>query len=255
MIATARRRVVFVAGARGRRRGVPAAAALAVLAVAQEQGRRVRVPAALDSRPTRRSATTRFVLTQTQVPWYLWNSVKVAVLATLATLAVGVPAAYVLSRERFRGARPLMAALLAVQMVSPVVLLVPIYGVIERLGLIDTHAGLILVYAAMQVPFTVWVLKNFFDAVPPSIFEAARLDGASRARTLWSIALPLVAPGPRRDRDLQPRRVLVGVRAGAGAARLAGALHHPARPLQLPERLRDRVAAASPRPASSAWCR
>ena len=80
-------------------------------------------------------------------------------------------------------------------MISPVVLLVPIYAVVERLGLIDTRAGLILVYAAMQVPFTVWVLKNFFDAVPRSLFEAARLDGASRARTLWTIVLPIVGPG------------------------------------------------------------
>jgi multiple sugar transport system permease protein len=136
-----------------------------------------------------------FALTRTQVPWYLWNSAVVALVAATATLAASIPAAYVLSRERFRGRTPLMAALLAVQMVSPVILLVPIYGVVERLGLIDTRTGLILVYAAMQVPFTVWVLKNFFDAVPPSIFEAARLDGASRARTLWTIVLPIVAPG------------------------------------------------------------
>jgi multiple sugar transport system permease protein len=72
---------------------------------------------------------------------------------------------------------------------------VPIYGIIERIGLIDTRAGLILVYAAMQVPFTVWVLKNFFDAVPASIFEAARLDGATRAQTFRTIVLPIVAPG------------------------------------------------------------
>ena len=140
-------------------------------------------------------ANYRFALTHTQVPWYLWNSAIVAVAAAAATLAAAVPAAYVLSRERFDGRRGLLAALLAVQMVSPVILLVPIYGVIERLGLIDTRAGLILVYAAMQVPFTVWVLKNFFDAVPRSILEAARLDGASRARTLWTIVLPLIAPG------------------------------------------------------------
>jgi multiple sugar transport system permease protein len=140
-------------------------------------------------------ANYRFVLTHTQVPWYLWNSLLVAALASAATLAVAVPAAYVLSRDRFRGRRPLLAALLVVQMVSPVILLVPIYGVIERFGLIDTRAGLILVYAAMQVPFTVWVLKNFFDAVPPSIFEAARLDGATRARTFWTIVLPIIAPG------------------------------------------------------------
>ena len=136
-----------------------------------------------------------FVLTQSQVPWYLWNSLVVAAFASAATLAVAVPAAYVLSRDRFRGRTPLLAALLVVQMVSPVILLVPIYGIIERLGLIDTRAGLILVYAAMQVPFTVWVLKNFFDAVPASIFEAARLDGATRVRTFWSIVLPIVTPG------------------------------------------------------------
>ena len=140
-------------------------------------------------------ANYRFALTHTQVPWYLWNSAIVAIAAAAATLAAAVPAAYVLSRERFDGRRGLLAALLAVQMVSPVILLVPIYGVIERLGLIDTRAGLILVYAAMQVPFTVWVLKNFFDAVPRSILEAARLDGASRARTLWTIVLPLIGPG------------------------------------------------------------
>ena len=136
-----------------------------------------------------------FALTGTQVPWYLWNSVKVALLATLLTLAAGIPAAYVMSRERFAGRRPLLLTLLAVQMLSPVVLLLPLYATIDRMGLIDTHLGLVLTYAAIQVPFTAWVLKNFFDALPPAIFEAARLDGASRMRTLWSIALPLVAPG------------------------------------------------------------
>jgi len=136
-----------------------------------------------------------FALTGTQVPWYLWNSVKVAVLATILTLAAGIPAAYIMSRERFAGRRPLLITLLAVQMLSPVVLLLPLYATIDRLGLIDTHLGLVLTYAAIQVPFTAWVLKNFFDALPPAIFEAARLDGASRLRTLWSIALPLVAPG------------------------------------------------------------
>jgi multiple sugar transport system permease protein len=136
-----------------------------------------------------------FALTATQVPWYLWNSVKVAGLATLLTLAIGIPAAFVLSRERFRGRGPMLAILLAVQMLSPVVLLLPLYSQVERLGLADTHAGLILTYAAIQAPFTAWVLKNFLDAVPPALFEAARLDGASRLRTLWSIALPIIAPG------------------------------------------------------------
>jgi multiple sugar transport system permease protein len=194
MIATARRRVLFIAG-------LTAAAAAFLLPQLWLFSLSLKNKAGVYEYPPRwlpaggSLANYRFALTHTQVPWYLWNSAIVAVLAMAATLSVAVPAAYVLSRERFHGRQPLMAALLAVQMVSPVILLVPIYGVIERLGLIDTRAGLILVYAAMQVPFTVWVLKNFFDAVPRSIFEAARLDGASRARTLWTIVLPLVAPG------------------------------------------------------------
>ncbi len=194
MIASARRRIVFIAG-------LAAAAAAFLLPQLWLFSLSLKSKAGVYEYPPRwlpgdRSlANYRFALTHTQVPWYLWNSAIVALLAAAATLAVAVPAAYVISRERFHGRRPLMAALLAVQMVSPVILLVPIYGVIEGLGLIDTRAGLILVYAAMQVPFTVWVLKNFFDAVPRSIFEAARLDGASRARTLWTIVLPLVGPG------------------------------------------------------------
>ncbi len=140
-------------------------------------------------------ANYAFALTRTQVPWYLWNSLRVASLAMLVTMAAGVPAAFVCSRERFRQRTALLGILLAVQMISPVILLVPMYGLVDRLGLLDTHAGLVLAYAAIQVPFTVWVLKNFFDALPQAILEAATLDGASRARTLWTIALPIVAPG------------------------------------------------------------
>lgn len=140
-------------------------------------------------------ANYAFVLAKTQVPWYVLNSARVAVLATLLTMAVGVPAAYVLSRERFRQRNRILGAMLVAQMVSPLVLLVPLYGVISALGLLDTHAGLVLVYGAMQLPFTIVVLKNFFDALPASMFEAARLDGASRLLTLRRIALPLVGPG------------------------------------------------------------
>lgn len=136
-----------------------------------------------------------FALTGTQVPWYLWNSVLVSVSATILTLAVGIPAGFVLSRERFAGRGAMLVVLLAVQMISPVVLLLPLYALVGRLSLLDTHPGLMITYAAIQVPFTAWVLKNFFDAVPASIFEAARLDGSSRLRTAWSIALPLAGPG------------------------------------------------------------
>lgn len=135
------------------------------------------------------------VIEKTQIPFYLWNSAWVAFLATIFTLLLGVPAAYVLSRERFRRRDSFVFLFLAAQMVSPLILLVPIYGLIARLGLLDSHAGLILVYAAIQVPFTVVVLKSFFDGLPTSLFEAARLDGCSRFETFRLVALPLLGPG------------------------------------------------------------
>jgi len=194
MIASAKKRLLFAAG-------LAAAAAAFLLPQVWLFSLSLKNKAGVYEYPPRwipsgaSLANYRFALTHTQVPWYLWNSAVVAATATMATLLVSIPAAYVVSRERFAGRRPLMAGLLILQMVSPVVLLVPIYGVVQRLSLIDTRTGLILVYAAMQVPFTVWVLKNFFDAVPQSLFEAARLDGASRPAMLWRIALPIVGPG------------------------------------------------------------
>jgi multiple sugar transport system permease protein len=140
-------------------------------------------------------ANYAFVLTRTQLPWYLWNSVVVSLAATIATMAIGAPAAYMLSREPFRQRDTIATGLLLAQMVSPIVLLVPLYGLIAQVHLLDTHKGLVLVYAAVQLPFTIVVLRNFFDALPRSLFEAALLDGASRATTFRRIALPLIGPG------------------------------------------------------------
>jgi multiple sugar transport system permease protein len=140
-------------------------------------------------------ANVRFVLEKTQVPVYLWNSAKLAALATAATLLLALPAAFVLSRERFAARQGLRRGLLVVQMVSPIVLLVPIYTVVSALRLLDTHLGLLAAYVAVQLPFTITVLTGFFDSLPDALFEAALLDGASRLRTLRLIALPLIGPG------------------------------------------------------------
>ena len=140
-------------------------------------------------------ANYAFVFTRTQLPWYLWNSLVVSIGATLATMGIGAPAAYVLSREHFRQRETMATGLLLAQMVSPIVLLVPLYGLVAHLRLLDSHTGLILVYTAVQLPFTIVVLRNFFDALPKSLFEAALLDGATRATTFRRIALPLLGPG------------------------------------------------------------
>lgn len=140
-------------------------------------------------------ANYAFVFTRTQLPWYLWNSLIVSIGSTMATMAIGAPAAYVVSRERFRQREAMATGLLLAQMVSPIVLLVPLYGLVAHLHLLDSHTGLVLVYTAVQLPFTIVVLRNFFDALPKSLFEAALLDGATRATTFRRIALPLLGPG------------------------------------------------------------
>jgi multiple sugar transport system permease protein len=150
-------------------------------------------PRLLPAEPT--LANYAFVLAKTQVPYYLANSAKVAALATLLTLALALPAAFVLSRERFPGRAGLTRGLVLVQLVSPLVLLVPIYGIVASLGLLDTHTGLILVYASVQLPLTVSILRTFCDGLPRELFEAALLDGASRFVTLRKVALPLLGPG------------------------------------------------------------
>lgn len=135
------------------------------------------------------------VLERTQIPFYVWNSAKVAILATLLTMLLAIPAGYVLARERFPLREPLHFLFLAAQMVSPLILLVPIYGMVAKLGLLDSHLGLIGVYGAMQIPFSVVVLKGFFESLPRSLFEAAKLDGCSRFETFRLVALPLLGPG------------------------------------------------------------
>ncbi len=150
-------------------------------------------PRLLPAEPT--LANYVFVLAKTQVPYYLGNSAKVAALATLLTLGLALPAAFVLSRERFPGRAGLTRGLVLVQLVSPLVLLVPIYGIVASLRLLDTHTGLILVYASVQLPLTVSILRTFCDGLPRELFEAALLDGASRFTTLRKVALPLLGPG------------------------------------------------------------
>lgn len=135
------------------------------------------------------------ILTDRTFGLYLWNGIKLCALGALGALVVSVPAAYVFSRRSFRGASTLMLGILTVQMVSPLVLLIPLYRYMERLGMLETHAAAAGVYMALGVPLSVWMLKASFDAIPRSIEQAAAVDGCSAAQTLFHITLPLAAPG------------------------------------------------------------
>lgn len=125
----------------------------------------------------------------------LVNSVEVATLVTLIGLLLSVPAAYALSRIPMRGAGTTMAAILATRMLPAIATVIPLYLVASRLGLMDTKAVLVVLYLSFVLPFNVWILSGFFGSIPREIEEAARIDGASRLRTLRSIVLPLSRPG------------------------------------------------------------
>jgi len=136
----------------------------------------------------------RRVFREGMVTWLL-NSTIVTVVGVASIVAVSVPAAYAFSRFRFRGRRQLLGIVLLFQMISSVVIIVPLYSVMTGLGLIDTRAGLILLYVGIQTPFSIWLLKGYFDTVPVELDYAARIDGCNRLQTLRHVLLRPIAPG------------------------------------------------------------
>ncbi len=126
--------------------------------------------------------------------WY-GNSVKVTVSVTLLATALSALAGYSFSRFRFYGRQGLMYTILVGQMLPGVVLLLPLYIYLKDLRLLDTHLGLGIVYMTFAIPLCTWLLKGFFDTIPPDLEEAAMVDGCSRVGAMARIALPLAAPG------------------------------------------------------------
>ncbi|MSP63618.1 MAG: ABC transporter permease subunit [Myxococcales bacterium] len=124
----------------------------------------------------------------------LLNSVIVAAAVTAVGLALSTTAAYALSRFRFSGRRATLRAFLLSQMFPGVVTSIPLYVLLDRLGLLDRLAGLVLVYATTSIPFCVFMLKGTFDALPRELEEAVLLDGGTRFTAFFRVALPLARP-------------------------------------------------------------
>ena len=126
---------------------------------------------------------------------YLLNSAIVAVGSTVVSLIFGTLAAYGFSRFKIKHAQGMMFFLLAIRMIPSVAIVIPIF-VIARFGkLLDTRLLLIVVYMLFNVPFTVWMMKGFFDDIPKELEEAGEVDGCTRAQSLVKIILPVVQPG------------------------------------------------------------
>ncbi|BAJ75012.1 ABC-type sugar transport system, permease component [Microbacterium testaceum StLB037] len=126
---------------------------------------------------------------------YLQNSIIVSVITAVLSVIVSAYMGYSFSKFRYRGRRQLMYFVLASQMFPQALLLVTLYSVFSAYGLLNTYTALVLSFTTFTLPLCVWMLKGFFDTIPDELIEAARVDGASRLRTIHSIVLPLAAPG------------------------------------------------------------
>lgn len=126
---------------------------------------------------------------------YLINSSIYVLFTVIGTLIACIPAAYAFSRMKNKAKGPILIIILAFQMISPLIIAIPIYGYFQRLHLLDTYLGVIIAYIAIQLPFVTWLLKGYFDTIPVSIEEAAFIDGCTRFQTLIKIILPLSLPG------------------------------------------------------------
>jgi arabinogalactan oligomer/maltooligosaccharide transport system permease protein len=124
----------------------------------------------------------------------LFNSLLVSGITAAMGVTLACTAGYALSRWNFPGRDRMMAAFLLTQMFPGVVMAIPLYLLLDALGLLDSMAGLILVYSTTTVPFATWNLKGYFDTIPKDLEEAAMLDGASRWTTFTRIILPLARP-------------------------------------------------------------
>jgi arabinogalactan oligomer/maltooligosaccharide transport system permease protein len=136
--------------------------------------------------------------TDSQGRWLFGRQLLASVLVSSATTVVGmglaVTAAYALSRFRFPGKQSGMQALLVTQMFPATLMLVPLYSILQTLGLLDSLGGLVLVYATSSLPFCVWMLKGYFDTIPRELEEAAIMDGASPWQVFVKVVLPLARP-------------------------------------------------------------
>ena len=137
----------------------------------------------------------RVLLARTSFLRNLLDSLVVAVGAVVLGLGVSVPAAYAFSRFRFAGRSGLLVFFLTINMVPVVMLIIPLFVLMRQLGLIDTFVGVVMGHATFAIPFSVWMMTSYFNALPAELDEAALVDGATRWQTIRHVVLPLAMPG------------------------------------------------------------
>jgi arabinogalactan oligomer/maltooligosaccharide transport system permease protein len=125
---------------------------------------------------------------------WIWNSCLVSFVVTLTGVALAAMTGYAFSRFQFIGKKIGLLSLLTTQMFPATMLLLPLYIMLINLGLINTFFGVIIIYAATALPFTIWTMKGYYDTIPYSLEEAARIDGCNQFQAFYKVILPLAAP-------------------------------------------------------------
>jgi multiple sugar transport system permease protein len=124
-----------------------------------------------------------------------WNSLKVSIITSLLTTAIGLPAAYVLARQKGLISKLGFGWILLSQMFPLILIIIPLFLVLRDLHLTNSHAGLIFVYVVWTLPFILWMLQSYVRAIPRELEEAAMVDGAGRLTVLRTVIAPLLLPG------------------------------------------------------------
>lgn len=136
----------------------------------------------------------RTVLVEKDFLLWVWNSLMVTAATAVIGVSMASTAAYAFSRWKFRGRTAGLIFLLATQMIPAAMLMVPLFILAVRLNLVGTYRGLVIAYSVTAIPFSVWILKGYYDTIPRDLEEAARIDGASQIVAFWRIVLPLSTP-------------------------------------------------------------
>jgi multiple sugar transport system permease protein len=126
---------------------------------------------------------------------YFWNSLIISLTSTVIALLVGMAGGYAFARYRIPGKSAIFVGLMVTRAVPGVALSLPLFILFGRLGIIDTHFGMILVYVALNVPFTIWLIDGFFRQVPKELAEAAEIDGCTRWQAFWKVEFPVARAG------------------------------------------------------------
>jgi arabinogalactan oligomer/maltooligosaccharide transport system permease protein len=134
------------------------------------------------------------VLGETNFLLWLWNSLVITCVTSFIGVSLAATAGYAFSRFRFPGNKLGLTLLLGTQMIPAGMLLLPLFLMIMRLGLVNTYMGMIVAYSVTSLPFSIWILKGYYDTVPRSLEEAAMVDGTSRFGAFYRIVLPLSTP-------------------------------------------------------------